>query len=103
MADPILIRAAVSNGITEIRMRLTHPMETGQRTDAAGGTIPAHFITRMTVEHNDRVLVSAHMAPSIAADPLFTFRFRGGASGDSIRVSWLDNRGETRSDDALIR
>ena len=40
MADPMRIRAAHKDGVTEVRVLMSHPMETGQRKNAAGDTIP---------------------------------------------------------------
>jgi hypothetical protein len=33
---------------------------------------------------------------------VFTFRLKGGAKGDRIEVSWLDNHGETSSIDTAV-
>jgi hypothetical protein len=33
---------------------------------------------------------------------VLAFRFRGGHSGERLRVSWTDSRGEQRSDEAPI-
>jgi len=41
MADPMRIRANVdANGVTEVKVLMSHEMETGQRKDAQGKTIP---------------------------------------------------------------
>jgi hypothetical protein len=48
MSDPMKIRATNANGVTEVRVLMSHPMETGQRKDAAGKTVPAHYITEVT-------------------------------------------------------
>ena len=44
MADPMKIRAQMKGDVAEIRILMSHAMETGQRKDAAGTTVPAHFI-----------------------------------------------------------
>ena len=40
MADPMRIRANNKDGVTEVRVLMSHVMESGARKDAAGATIP---------------------------------------------------------------
>ena len=66
MADPMKIRASAKEGITEVKILMSHEMETGQRKDAAGALIPAHFITEVSAEHNGKqVLAAMHLRKSI--------------------------------------
>ncbi|MBS0509768.1 MAG: thiosulfate oxidation carrier complex protein SoxZ [Proteobacteria bacterium] len=102
MTNPTRIRATVRDGITEVRARLSHVMETGMRKNATGALIPAHFITDLTVFNNDRVVLSAQFGPSVSANPYLVFKFRGGAPGERVRVSWTDNLGESRTDEVAI-
>ena len=103
MSQETRIRAGVSEGITEVRLLMSHPMETGQRQSRDGKPMPAHYITDVTVKHEGRIVLSAKTGPSVSTNPYLSFRFKGGASGESIEVSWVDNLGETRSDTAQIR
>lgn len=102
MGNPMRIRATVKDGVTEVRLLMSHIMENGQRKDAAGATIPAHFITEVSARHNDRLVLAAQFGPSVSANPYLAFRFNGGAKGDRLVVSWVDNRGDTRSDEVQI-
>ena len=56
MADPMKIRANVTGDTTEVKVLMSHEMETGQRKDAQGKTIPAWFIQNVMrhVERQDR-------------------------------------------------
>ena len=103
MAGPMRIRAASSDGVTEVRVLMSHPMETGQRRDAAGELVPAHYITELTAEHNGKTVLTAHMGPSVSTNPYLAFKFQGGASGDAVKISWVDNQGESRTDEVQIR
>ena len=49
-AGPMKMRATLGQGFTEIRVLMTHPMETGQRKDADGKLVPLHFIQNVTVK-----------------------------------------------------
>lgn len=102
MASPIRIRALAKDGVTEVRVLISHVMETGQRKDSAGALIPAHFITELTAKHNDRLVLSAEFGPSVSTNPYVAFKFNGGTKGDKLVVSWVDNKGESRSDEVQI-
>jgi sulfur-oxidizing protein SoxZ len=102
MANPMKIRAASKDGVTEVKVLIAHEMETGQRKDAAGAVIPAWFINELTVKHNDKVVLSSDVGASVAKNPYLAFKFKGGAKGDKIVVSWKDNKGETRTDEVAI-
>lgn len=102
MASPMRIRAAAKEGITEVRVLMAHVMETGLRKDSSGAPIPAHFITELSAKHNDKVVLSAQFGPSVSTNPYLAFRFNGGAKGDTLSVSWTDNKGESRSDEVQI-
>lgn len=102
MTQPTRIRAAAKDGITEVRVLMAHPMETGQRKDASGHLIPAHYITEVTVSHAERVVLNAQLSGSVSANPYVAFKFRGGAAGGKIVVAWTDSQGISRSDEAEI-
>jgi len=102
MANPMKIRAANKDGVTEVKVLISHEMETGQRKDAAGALVPAWFITELTAKHNDKLVLSSEFGPSVSKNPYLAFRFKGGAKGDKIVVSWKDNKGDSRTDEAAI-
>jgi sulfur-oxidizing protein SoxZ len=102
MASPMKIRATTKDGITEVKALMSHPMETGQRKDAAGATIPAHYITEVTASHNGKVVLGATWGPAVSQNPFLQFRFKGGAPGDKVVVAWKDNQGDSRSDEITL-
>jgi sulfur-oxidizing protein SoxZ len=102
MPDPSRIRANVTGDSTEVKVLMNHEMETGQRKDAQGKVIPAWFIQEVTATHNGKTVLSAQWGPAVAKNPFLSFKFKGGAKGDKIVVTWVDNRGEKRTDEATI-
>jgi sulfur-oxidizing protein SoxZ len=102
MADPMKIRASLVGESTEVKVLMGHEMESGQRKDAQGQTIPAWFIQNVTVTCNGRTVLSAQWGTAIAKNPFLSFKFKGGAKGDRIGVTWIDNHGDKRSDEAII-
>ena len=102
MGDPMKIRASVVGDSTEVKVLMSHEMETGQRKDAQGQTIPAWFIQHVTVAWNGKTVLSAQWGTAIAKNPFLSFKFKGGAKGERVTITWTDNRGDKRADEALI-
>ena len=102
MADPMRIRAQAAGDKATVRVLMSHEMETGQRKDAAGKVIPAWFIQEVTATLNGKPVLSADWGPSIAKNPFMQFVIKGAKVGDKIGVSWVDNKGEKRSDEAVV-
>jgi sulfur-oxidizing protein SoxZ len=102
MADPMKIRAAMSGDKVEVKVLMSHEMETGQRKDSKGATIPAHFIQSVTATHNGKVVLSAQWGPAVSKNPFLSFKFAGGKPGEKVSVTWTDNKGDKRTDEATI-
>jgi len=100
----IKIRAKAKNGVTTVKTLMSHPMETGLRKNSkTGKKIPAHHITEVSAEHNGIQVMSANWGSAISKNPYMSFKFKGGASGDMIKITWLDNKGESDSAEAAIK
>lgn len=102
MSEPSRIRAQVQGDKTVVRALLAHEMESGQRKDDAGRTIPAWFIQSVQVTHNGRVVLSAQWGTAVSKNPFLQFSFKGGKPGDKLAIAWVDNRGDKRVDEATI-
>ncbi|MCC2658676.1 MAG: thiosulfate oxidation carrier complex protein SoxZ [Panacagrimonas sp.] len=102
MGSPMKIRAAIKDGRTEVKVLISHPMETGLRKDSEGKAVPAHYITEVVARHNERVVLSAIWGPAVSQNPFVQFQFAGGAPGDTVSVAWKDNQGDTRSDQLTL-
>jgi sulfur-oxidizing protein SoxZ len=81
---------------------MRHDMETGQRKDAAGKVVPAHFIKTLVAKVGDKVVFDANFGPSVSKDPFLSFKFKGAAKGDKVSVTWVDTAGDTRTDEGTI-
>ncbi|HEY5308968.1 MAG TPA: thiosulfate oxidation carrier complex protein SoxZ [Casimicrobiaceae bacterium] len=102
MADPMKIRANVVGDSTEVKVLMSHEMETGQRKDAQGKTIPGWFIQNVTATWNNKTVLSAQWGPAVSKNPFLSFKFNGGAKGDKVIITWVDNRGDKCTDEATI-
>lgn len=102
MAGAMKARATVKDGVTEVRVIMNHPMETGQRKGSDGKIVPPHFIQNVTVKLNGRTVIEAQTSQAVSRNPVFSFRVKGAKSGDKIQISWLDNKGETNSTETAV-
>lgn len=102
MTDPSRIRATVRDGVAEVRVLMAHEMESGQRKDAAGKLVPAWHITEVTATLNGKPVLKAHWGPAISKNPYLQFRVKGAKAGDKIGVTWVDNKGDKRTDEATV-
>ncbi|HYW57912.1 MAG TPA: thiosulfate oxidation carrier complex protein SoxZ [Polaromonas sp.] len=102
MSEPMRIRAQAQGDKTTVRVLVSHEMESGQRKDAAGNTVPAWFIQNISAVHNGKTVMSAQWGPAVSKNPYLQFSFKGGKAGEKLIVSWTDNKGDKRSDEAVI-
>jgi sulfur-oxidizing protein SoxZ len=102
MADPMRIRASMQGEKVEVKVLMAHEMETGLRKDPDGKLVPAHFIRNVSVTHEGKTVLAAQWGTSISRNPFMHFRFKGGKPGDKVTITWVDNRGDTRTDEATI-
>lgn len=102
MADPMRIRAQAQGNNAVVRVLMSHEMESGQRRDAAGKVIPAWHISNVTATHNGKTVLNAEWGPAVAKNPFLQFTIKGAKAGDKVAVTWKDNRGETRTDEATV-
>jgi sulfur-oxidizing protein SoxZ len=97
------IRASLqADGKVLVKVLMSHTMETGQRKDASGNVIPAHYIQHVTVTHGDKTVLSAQWGPAVSKNPFLGFRFTGAKKGDKLTVKWVDSKGEERKDETTI-
>ena len=102
MGDPMRIRAQIKDGVTDVRVLMAHPMETGLRKDSSGKIIPAHFINDVKATSGGRTVLTAKWGQAISQNPFLEFRFKGAKPGDKVIITWTDNTGDTRTDEAVI-
>jgi len=96
------MRATSQGGVTEIRVLMAHPMETGQRKGADGKLVPMHFIQNVTVKMNGKTVVDGQISQAVSRNPVFSFRVKGGGKGDKVEVSWVDNKGESNKTETTV-
>ena len=99
----IRIRAKMKGDVAEVKALMSHPMETGLRKNKkTGEKIPAHFIKDVVCEHKGTKVMVASWGVAVSKNPYLAFKFKGGAKGDTVKVSWTDNKGGSASADTKI-
>ena len=100
----IKIRAKNKKGVTLVKCLMSHPMEPGNRKDKkTGKMVKPHFIEEVTCEHNGNVVMSCYWGGGVSKNPYLSYKFKGGKSGDSIRIHWQDNQGKTDAKEIKIK
>jgi len=100
----IKMRAKVTDGVTTIKALISHPMDTGLVKDKkTGKLIPSHFIQEVVCKHKDTTVMTANWGAAVSKNPYLSFKFSGAAAGDTVSISWTDNKGEKDSAEATIK
>ncbi len=100
----IRVKAKVKDGVAQVKCLMQHEMETGTRIDSkTGELVPAHYITEVVAEHNGKVVMRANWGPAVSKNPYFAFKFRNAKAGDTVKVSWVDNTGESDSVEETLK
>ncbi len=102
-ARTIKIRAREVDGLVTVKSVISHPMETGLRKiRKTGKKIPPHYIREVVVSRNRRVVMEAFWGKSVSRNPFLSIQIPG-RKGDVIKISWLDNRGNSDTATARVR
>ena len=103
MAEPMKIRATMAGDVADVKVLMNHPMETGLRKDAkTGDLVPAHYITKVVATVNGANVLTAGMGGGVSKNPYLGFKVKGVKAGDKVSVSWEDNKGDKRTDEAAV-
>jgi sulfur-oxidizing protein SoxZ len=54
------------------------------------------------VRHNGRPVLVAQWGPAVSKNPYLQVAVAGGKAGERIQVTWIDSKGDTRSDETTI-
>jgi sulfur-oxidizing protein SoxZ len=95
MADTMKMRAQLKGGVTEVKVLIGHPMETGRRKNDLGEFIPANFVQLVNASLNGKQVFEAQWGTGISKNPYLTFHLNHAKVGDLVIVTWTDNNGKT--------
>ncbi len=94
-------KTAKKGDLVEIKTLVSHVMESGQRKDADGKTIPRKIINRFTCEFNGKPVCEMVLHPAISANPYISFFVKVEESG-SFTFAWHDDDGSVSKTESKI-
>lgn len=106
MADGVKPRVRVPKEASageaiQIKTLISHPMESGQRKDDDGNTIPRSIINRFTVEFEGENVIDVTLEPAISTNPYFEFEATVPTSGTFV-FTWYDDDGDVYTEEKAI-
>ena len=96
-----LPKTAKAGEVITIKTLISHDMESGQRKDGEGNTIPRKIINTFSCEFNGQPVFSCDMDPAISANPYFEFSAKVAESG-TFKFAWVDDDGSVYEDEQKI-
>jgi sulfur-oxidizing protein SoxZ len=94
-------KSARRGEVFEVRALIAHPMETGQRSDGAGGVVPRNIIRRFECRYAGELVFAADLHTAIAANPLLTFWTTAVASGP-LTLIWSGDNGFAQTESVML-
>jgi sulfur-oxidizing protein SoxZ len=86
-------KTAKAGDIVEVKIILSHPMETGYRMDESGKPVPRHIVKDLVCRYLGDEVFRVELFPAISANPYFSFFLTAERTG-SVVLAWTDDRGE---------
>lgn len=84
---------AAEGEAVEVKVLISHPMETGFRRGLDGRAIPRNIIREVRCTYDGREVFRAELHPAVAANPYLAFHIRATRSGD-VTLFWSDDEGD---------
>jgi sulfur-oxidizing protein SoxZ len=85
----------------DVKLLISHPMESGQRRDNMGEVIPRDIINSFVCTFNDQEVLRADLFPAIAANPFLSFAVVVQESG-MLAMTFTDDHGVVQTETANI-
>ncbi|MDB5597343.1 MAG: thiosulfate oxidation carrier complex protein SoxZ [Hyphomicrobiales bacterium] len=87
--------------LIEVKTLISHEMESGQRKDASGNTIPRQIINKFTAAFNGKQVFQADWYTAISANPYQAFFYKAQESGE-FKFVWNDDNGSEYTSTAKL-
>ena len=85
----------------EVKLLISHPMESGQRRDAMGLAIPRDIINSFVCTYNNQEVLNADFFPAIAANPFLSFAVVAQESG-ALAMTFTDDHGAVQTETVSV-
>ena len=84
--------SAKAGDVIEIKTLISHVMETGQRKDPEGKTIPRNIINAFSASFAGKEVFKADLQPGISANPYLSFFMKVPGPGE-FEFTWVEDGG----------
>ena len=92
----------VARGVPfEVKVLISHPMESGQRRDQMGLAIPRDIINRFVAALDGETILEADFFPAISANPFLSFSAVAEKSG-ILTMTFMDDQGAVQTETAAV-
>ena len=85
----------------DVKLLISHPVESGQRRDAMGEATPRDIINSFVCTYNDDEVLRADLFPAIAANPFLSFAVVAQESG-TLTMTFTDDDGAVQTETANV-
>jgi sulfur-oxidizing protein SoxZ len=85
----------------DVKVLISHPMESGQRRDQLGLPIPRDIINHFICALDGETVLDADFFPAIAANPFLAFSVVADKSG-VLALTFTDDHGVTQTETAAV-
>ena len=92
---------AAAGDIVEVKILISHPMETGFRTGSDGKLVPRNIIHDFRCLYGGEEVFRAEIFPAIAANPFLGFFLRATESAE-VELLWTDETGQEHSERRML-
>ena len=94
-------KQAKAGELVEVKALVSHVMETGQRKDSAGNTIPRKIIKAFACKMNGKEVFAVTLEPAISANPYLSFFLRIDEPA-ALEFAWTDDDGSIYKAEAKV-
>ncbi len=101
-SDNMKMRAQLKGDYVEVKVLMSHPMDTGRKKNDDGELIPAHFVQLVSATLNGQPVLEAQWGTGISKNPYLTFRLKNAKLGDVVAVTWHDNFGASANQEITV-
>jgi sulfur-oxidizing protein SoxZ len=85
----------------DVKLLISHPMESGQRRDAMGAAIPRDIINGFVCTLDGAEVLRAELFPAIAANPFLSFSVVADKSG-TLAMTFTDDHGVVQTETVSV-
>ena len=96
-----LPKKASAGEVITIKTLISHEIESGQRKDKEGNTIPRQIINKFTCAFDGTTVFECDLDPAISANPFFEFTANVNESG-TFKFTWVDDDGSVYETEQAI-